>query len=368
MKVVLDTNIIFSDFHLNGAKIKDLCESAKSIGATIYIPAVVIDESINKYCEKIQDCKTKIDKVFSDFERLTDKKVNLSQKSIDVITKEKEEYAKFFNAQIRRLNINIIPYPSTSHKDLVSRDLARKRPFQESGKGYRDALIWESLLTICTKPNDLFDMPQVVFINKNHKDFCLEGDLHPDLREDLSKLNINEEHVEVVEDIDVFIKKFAKPKQKILQKIKDAFQSHGSYADINIIHETEQRLDKFLLYRQFDYENSPFRQEFENPSVVEIGKPEIKLDEVRQISENEVVIEYTVNVECTFDVFLFKADAMCMDEEELPQVWDNDWNKHYMAASDTATINLKIFLIVDNSFTKVLSDDIEIIDNADYQN
>ena len=39
-----------------------------------------------------------------------------------------------------------------------------------------------------------------------------------------------------------------------------------------------------------------------------------------------------------------------------------------MAASDTATINLKIFLIVDNSFTKVLSDDIEIIDNADYQN
>ena len=90
MKVVLDTNIIFSDFHLNGAKIKDLCESAKSIGATIYIPAVVIDESINKYCEKIQDCKTKIDKVFSDFERLTDKKVNLSQKSIDVITKEKD--------------------------------------------------------------------------------------------------------------------------------------------------------------------------------------------------------------------------------------------------------------------------------------
>ena len=86
--------------------------------------------------------------------------MNLSQKSIDVITKEKEEYAKFFYAQIRRLNINIIPYPSTSHKDLVSRDLARKRPFQESGKGYRDALIWESLLTICTKPNDLFDMPQ----------------------------------------------------------------------------------------------------------------------------------------------------------------------------------------------------------------
>ena len=223
MKVVLDTNIIFSDFHLNGAKIKDLCESAKSIGATIYIPAVVIDESINKYCEKIQDCKTKIDKVFSDFERLTDKKVNLSQKSIDVITKEKEEYAKFFNAQIRRLNINIIPYPSTSHKDLVSRDLARKRPFQESGKGYRDALIWESLLTICTKPNDLFDMPQVVFINKNHKDFCLEGDLHPDLREDLSKLNINEDHVEVVEDIDVFIKKFAKPKQKSFKKSKMLF-------------------------------------------------------------------------------------------------------------------------------------------------
>lgn len=368
MKVVLDTNIIFSDFHLNGAKIKDLCESAKSIGAILYIPAVVIDETINKYCEKIQDCKTKIDKYFSDFERLTGKKIELTQNSLDVITKEKEEFIKYFEVQIRRLNLEIIPYPSTSHKDLVSRDLARKRPFQESGKGYRDTLIWESLLTICTKCNNLFDMPQMVFINKNHKDFCLEGCLHPDLREDLAKLGINKDYVEIVEDIDVFIKKFAKPKQKILQNIKDAFQTYGSYKDINIIHETEQRLDKFLLYRQFDYEDSPFRQEFENPTVVEIGKPKIKIDEVRQISDNEVVIEYTVNIECTFDVYLFKADAMCMDVKELPQVWDNDWNKHYMAASDTATINLKIFLIVDNSFTKVLSDDIEIIDNTEYQN
>lgn len=57
MKVILDTNIIFSDFHLKGAKIKNLCESVKSTGDSVHIPEVVVDESINKYREKIQECK-----------------------------------------------------------------------------------------------------------------------------------------------------------------------------------------------------------------------------------------------------------------------------------------------------------------------
>ena len=42
---------------------------------------------------------------------------------------------------------------------------------------------------------------------------------------------------------------------------------------------------------------------------------------------------------------------------------DSDWNKHYMAASKTIPIKLKVTLIVNSSFEAVLSDDIEIIHN-----
>ena len=69
----------------------------------------------------------------------------------------------------------------------------------------------------------------------------------------------------------------------------------------------------------------------------------------------------TIDVECEFDFYIFKSDAICMDEDELPTIWDNDWNKHYMAASDTALVKLKMSLIVDAGFSEILSDDMEIV-------
>lgn len=363
MKVILDTNIIFSDFHLKGARIKNLCESVKSTGDTVYIPEVVVDESINKYREKTRECKLKIDRGISDFKRLTGKDVEDNPISDEFILKESEKYARSFKKQLQELGIKIIPYPSISHQELVKRDLARKKPFQETGKGYRDALIWESVKSICEKSLSLFENPKIIFVNKNHKDFCEEGLLHPDLKEDLVNNGINEDYVRVIEDIDIFIKEYIKPKQKILKNIQEELNANKQYNGIYLNTEINNRITEFLLHREFDYEESPFRQEFENPSVVGINEPSFTVMEVRQISEEEFFVEVKIDVDCEFNFFIFKSDAMCMDEDELPYIWDSDWNKHYMAASKTIPIKLKVTLIVNSSFEAVLSDDIEIIHN-----
>lgn len=363
MKVILDTNIIFSDFHLKGARIKNLCESVKSTGDTVHIPEVVVDESINKYREKTRECKLKIDRGISDFKRLTGKDVEDNPISDEFILKESEKYARSFKKQLQELGIKIIPYPSISHQELVKRDLARKKPFQETGKGYRDALIWESVKSICEKSLSLFENPKIIFVNKNHKDFCEEGLLHPDLKEDLVNNGINEDYVRVIEDIDIFIKEYIKPKQKILKNIQEELNANKQYNGIYLNTEINNRITEFLLHREFDYEESSFRQEFENPSVVGINEPSFTVMEVRQISEEEFFVEVKIDVDCEFNFFIFKNDAMCMDEDELPYIWDSDWNKHYMAASKTIPIKLKVTLIVNSSFEAILSDDIEIIHN-----
>ena len=363
MKVILDTNIIFSDFHLKGARIKNLCESVKSTGDTVHIPEVVVDESINKYREKTRECKLKIDRGISDFKRLTGKDVEDNPISDEFILKESEKYARSFKKQLQELGIKIIPYPSISHQELVKRDLARKKPFQETGKGYRDALIWESVKSICEKSLSLFENPKIIFVNKIHKDFCEEGLLHPDLKEDLVNNGINEDYVRVIEDIDIFIKEYIKPKQKILKNIQEELNANKQYNGIYLNTEINNRITEFLLHREFDYEESPFRQEFENPSVVGINEPSFTVMEVRQISEEEFFVEVKIDVDCEFNFFIFKNDAMCMDEDELPYIWDSDWNKHYMAASKTIPIKLKVTLIVNSSFEAILSDDIEIIHN-----
>lgn len=362
MKVVLDTNIIFSDFHLKGAKIKNLCESVKSTGDTIHIPTLVIDESINKYKEQLQVCKSKIEKGISDFKRLTGKEMGKSPVTEDFISNEIEEYAHNFPKQVKTLGIKTIAYPSVSHQELVKRDLARKKPFQESGKGYRDALIWESVKSICESPSTLLDMPKIVFVNKNHKDFCEEGFLlHPDLKEDLINNGISADYIRIVDDIDVFVNEYIKPKQKILRNILDDLNSYKEYNEIDLTTEIEGRISEYLLHREFDYEESPFRQEFENPSIVSIDEPSFEVIDVRQISDEEIIIDINISVECEFDFFIFKSDAVIMDADELPHIWNNDWNKHYMAASDSTSVNLKMSLIVDTGFNEILSDDIEII-------
>ncbi|MBB4038234.1 putative nucleic acid-binding protein [Dysgonomonas hofstadii] len=362
MKVVLDTNIIFGDFHLKGAKIKNLCESTKSIGGTVYIPELVIDESINKYKEQLQLGNSKIDKGISDLKRLIGKTVFDNPITDEYIIKEVEEYQKEFRKQIKKLGINIIPYPTIKHKELVKRDLARKKPFQESGKGYRDALIWENVKSLCEKSPELFDIPKIVFINKNYKDFCEKDfSLHPDLKEDLVNNGLQEGSVRIVEEIDIFVNDYIKPQQKILKSILTKLNKNKRYNDIDLNSEIEDRVIKYLSHREFDYEESPFRQEFENPSVVSVDEPSYTVTDVRQISEDEILIEIDVDVDCEFDFFIFKSDAMCMDEDELPYIWNNDWNKHYMAASKTIPVKLKMSLIVDTAFNEILSDDIEIV-------
>ena len=357
MKVILDTNIIFNDFHLKGAKIKSLCESVKLTGDTVLIPKVVVDESINKYREKIQECKSAIDKAMSNFKRLAGEVVGDNFMYEEFMLEESKQYADIFKKRLRELRINIIPYPSTSHQELVKRDLARKKPFQETGKGYRDALIWESVKSLCETSLSSSENPKIIFVNKNHKDFCLGKLLHPDLKDDL----VDKDSVRIIEDIDIFMEEYVKPQQERLKMIQDSLNEYKRYNKIDLNTEINKRITDFLLYREIDYKESPFGQEFEHPYVVGVDEPSFIVTEVRKISEEEILVEANIEVNCDFDFFIFKNEAICMKEDELPYIWDSDWNKHYMAASKTNPVKLWVILIVNSSFEEILSDDIEII-------
>lgn len=357
MKVILDTNIIFNDFHLKGAKIKSLCESVKLTGDTVHIPKVVVDESINKYREKIEECKSAIDKAMLNFKRLAGEVVGDNFMYEEFMKEESKQYADNFMKRLRELEINIIPYPLTSHQELVKRDLARKKPFQETGKGYRDALIWESVKSLCETSSS--ENPKIIFVNKNHKDFCSGKLLHPDLKDDL----VDEDSVRIIEDIDIFMEEYVKPQQERLKTIQDLLNKYKRYNKIDLNTEIYKRIINFLLHREFDYDESPFGQEFENPSVVGVDEPSFIVTEVRQISEEEILVKVKIEVNCVFEFFIFKSHAICMEEDEWPYIWDSDWNKHYMAASETMPIRLKATLIVNSSFEEILSDDIEITYN-----
>jgi hypothetical protein len=76
--------------------------------------------------------------------------------------------------------VEILPIPMVSHKVLLSRDLAGRLPFGPSGKGYRDALIWHTIVERWAS-TQLFEDAYIV---TNDDDFG-KGDLDATLAAEL---------------------------------------------------------------------------------------------------------------------------------------------------------------------------------------
>lgn len=84
----------------------------------------------------------------------------------------------------------VLSDPSVSHSELVDRILAHRRPFTSDEKGYRDALIWYSVL-------ERADDEPVVLLTANTKDFASKPDnaLAPELQDDLTARGLPKDRV-----------------------------------------------------------------------------------------------------------------------------------------------------------------------------
>lgn len=92
---------------------------------------------------------------------------------------------------------------------MVQRSIRGSKPFRTSGVGYRDALIWQTVLEQA-KSTD------VVFVSGNSKDFAAEdGSLHSDLQADLVGCPNS---VTLLPGVDQFIEKYVPAADQALAK------------------------------------------------------------------------------------------------------------------------------------------------------
>lgn len=90
-----------------------------------------------------------------------------------------------FRARLAESGVLVLDFPVVSHAALVVRELAGERPFKRNGSGYRDALIWMTLVEWAEQ--DAFEHAEIYFVSANRSDFAdSSGALHTDLRKDLA--------------------------------------------------------------------------------------------------------------------------------------------------------------------------------------
>lgn len=353
MKIVIDTNIIHNDFFLKNAQIISLCETAKICGIQVLVPQIVIDEVVNHYREKIDAANKDLEKAKSSLSFFyPDESVGdyfSSDKAAQLLKDYRDELIK----RLEELGITIIPYPKISHEELVKRDLARRKPFQESGKGYRDALIWESVYNNIEK---IDNNPDVVFINKNTKDFFEKDKLHPDLITDIKKKGLSPLSLEVHTDISKVIDKHIKPLQKTLDDLKTQYVGKDCIGSIDI---NSYIIDKIAYYipngliDNIPYFQSGMGRYMENVDIYKISDSKCQITDIRILNDSQIIVDVDSTILLDYFAYLHKSDSYLFDDKDMPNIVDYNLNRHYMEVQDSIKLPIKISLIVDEKLNNI---------------
>lgn len=181
MDVFIDTTEIRQSPMLTGPEWEKLARFLGRQGVTGIFPQVVMDEVKNHLREDLA-------KLQSDSVRLRQRLLNLGLTTacpeIDAGVLLEDCIGRL-QRRVDELGFIVLAYPETSVEKYVSRALGRRKPFDGAGrKGFRDAVIWETILARVKDTEG-----SVVFVTSNTKDFTDENELAADLRADLDNVN-----------------------------------------------------------------------------------------------------------------------------------------------------------------------------------
>lgn len=363
MKIVIDTNIVHQDYKLNGQRILKLYEASKKLGYELVVPEVVVDEIVNQYRRELESAHGTFLKGLSQLRKLTELKNKETFETTTFVDEQCDAFELAYHQRLKELGITILPYPRVTHKMMVAKDLKRIKPFKEDSKGYRDALIWETVKENLIPSKRLFDECQVIFLSENTKDFGDGAKLHPDLEKELEDIGFTWEVVELVSDVDAFFKNRIDTEFEELTTIQEKLQKEYKYNRVDLKETIEEALyNEYVVNGAFDSGFDPdgddislFPSVFENPDIQDVTVKDITVTSVRKLTDQTVLVQCSVTSTASGDAYLFKADFYLFDEDNLPTIIDNDWNKHYMLVAVEVKVTSEVTLHVSPRLSKVNS-------------
>lgn len=222
--VIMDTNIYVKNFYMRDDHYSDLRNSLDQLNLVWGLPEIVFDEVIGKYKNKIAELNKKIKLINKEIKKLiADDKI--TQKQID----EEKAYNKY-KTRLKKLfkntvNMTLLPYPKKKHRKIADRAIRKRKPFKENGDGYRDTLLWETILCLLASEKYV----NILFVTNDKEDFFVrrgenKGKLHPELISDINDLNLDIGKIEVFNSLYSLLTKYIQPKLTDLNEIKSKLE------------------------------------------------------------------------------------------------------------------------------------------------
>lgn len=357
MKIVLDTNIIFDNWFLDGPNFKVVEQLIKLGVCELVIPQIVIFEVKNKYREELK----KNTAVIGHLNTLLPIDKRIAHLNIDELC---NNYEAYLTKKLRELKAEIPSYSDIPQDDIVARLFQRRKPFNKvktSDRGYRDALLWEVILRNVVKKGDT-----TFLITNNVNDFAEDDkpdQLHEDLREDLKNIGLDNTAVclcsNLTEWVSVEGTKYLET-AALAEDLKDG-QCEGFSLQTWFISQRQEFIDA-LNEKVGDILSS--WPELEDPSVTYIEDPQsVSVREALMIDKDTIFLRAEVFAEVSIDVLMeqWKYDT---ETNRFPfMLIDFDWSEEYLFSGLVTGLPIRFSAVFDIQTKQISSfelDDIEI--------
>lgn len=362
MKIIIDTNIIHRDYHLHGKHLLTLTDVATRLGYEVLIPEVVVDEIESQFCEEISNAVDGYDKSLTRIVELSLAKLKDPLPNGFCET-QCRDFRVEYEAGLAAMKIRILPYPRVPHKDLVAKELHQRKPFRDSKKGYRDALIWETVKEALIPSKDLFDECQILFLTENTRDFAEGNSLHPDLIQELLDLGYKENVIELRTDCNMFFKTEIFPQFQELDNIKQALNAKGSYNRISIKEDFAPLFGPdFVDYMVTDVDdmglNTRLPMYCEAPHVESVYAPVITAESVIRLSDGSVLISCNVSIDAEISYYLGRSNMVEAYENVKPYIINPEHNDYYVEAFNRIELKATVNFRASGKLSKLISTEI----------
>ena len=338
---VLDANTVIAEQYGASAHMRALLSASSAVGFQVHLPKVALEEIAAKYERELSKNAKEAGKSLSKLSRLLGRSIDSSVEGFD----SKEE-TKALRERLRyRLGMTesrILDYPDTLHETLVKRATSRKRPFDDNGSGYRDALIWESVLELAKQVTG-----PIVLVTKDKAFREESSNLHRDLIKDLDRLGLPEDKVILATDLAGLVDHHVRPNLGTLPwESPLQFLAQGG---VNL----EESITRILLDACSGKEWEPpelgIPWEYESPTLAMVDDVSgLTVLDIRQLDSSQVLVKVEADVIAEFGVFVYKPDWYTSEDSRLTVV-EFDWNDHYVWAEIPLSLHCSLDLVIDAS-------------------
>ncbi len=356
--IVIDSNAIWRDWSLEWPVWDALQILAEHGLIEVSVPEVVVQEVIRGHKGEVNDLVAALRKLgLWKLEKLLDLDVPSSVKDVKEGADTRiAEYEATLRERLAELSIKVPPVPAVDQQTMLTRALESRKPFDGEGKnGFRDALIWHTVLEVCRAAAT---NTKVVFITANTSDFCVKatGKLHDDLQREVTATgsapleivrNLTDamQHLKDVEELDA---EFAPDGLPVVTPSPERINEIATEACGKLVGREIQTTEPI---ESWETTFSDFRTVIENDATLADVRPDLatldwKIDG-RDFS-GRPTIEMSLNAEISLEGMAYKADYYADDTGSI-DVWDGDWNDHYMwlVTHHVGRLSLLVYLTPD---------------------